>query len=86
MSIELFLGVGNDYYIIMCDFGDRIMRRFEVVIEGSIRAPLRLQASQKNKNNNNNNNDNNNNNKKPGLNRANRNVSFFSNIGENLSD
>ena len=81
MSIELFLGVGNDYYIIMCDFGDRIMRRFEVVIEGSIRAPLRLQASQKNKNNNNNNN-----NKKPGLNRANRNVSFFSNIGENLSD
>ena len=83
MSIELFLGVGNDYYIIMCDFGDRIMRRFEVVIEGSIRAPLRLQASQKNKNNNNNNN---NNDKKPGLNRANRNVSFFSNMGENLSD
>ena len=83
MSIELFLGVGNDYYIIMCDFGDRNMRRFEVVIEGSIRAPLRLQASQKNKNNNNNNN---NNNKKPGLNRANRNVSFFSNMGENLSD
>ena len=47
VSIELFLGVGNDYYIIMCDFGDRIMRRFEVVIEGSIKAPLLLQASEK---------------------------------------
>ena len=34
----------------MCDFGDRIIRRFELVIEGSIKAPLQLQASQKNDN------------------------------------
>lgn len=70
MSIELFLDVGNDYFIIMCDFGGRIMRRFEVVIEGGTKVPLLSQASQKNKKIQ----------KKTGLTRANGNNSKDSNF------